>query len=69
MSRTSPVAVSIQAVSPALMGPPVTACGAARKNAPSTLTVATSANGMEGNSRIRPVLLLTSSKVIAPAPC
>jgi hypothetical protein len=50
------------------MGPPVTTCGAPRNTAPSTLTPASSRNGKAENSRIRPVVLRTCSKVIVDPP-
>src|SRR6185436_6466098 len=62
------VAVSIHAVSPALIAPPVTACAAGRNSAPRTLTAATSRKGSADNSRIRSVLRLTVAKVIGRAP-
>src|SRR5262245_56975991 len=68
MSRTRPVAVNIHATSPEFIGPPVTACGAALKNAPATLAIANRRNGSAENSRIRSVLLLTCASVIGRAP-
>ena len=64
------MAVSIHATSPGLIGPPVTACGAGRKTAPATLTVATSRKGSADSSRIRSVLRLTVASVIPqPSVC
>ena len=59
------MAVSIQATSPGLIGPPVTVCGAWPKNAPATLTAAIRRNGNAENSRIRSVLRRTVANVIA----
>src|ERR1043166_18086 len=67
MSSTRPGAVSIQATSPAFIGPPVTDCGCARNRAPATLTAATSRKGSAENSRIRSVLRRTIAKVMPRA--
>src|SRR5204862_7687749 len=68
MSRTRPVAVSIHATSPGLMGPPTTAWGCVRKRTPPILAATTSRKGSAENSRIRSVLLLNCASVIDPAP-